>query len=235
MLSGPLVLWFLLVVPGQSPAPALHIQVHSEFDYMARVRSFDQECWLAEKARRVVEGERVTITREDLGVTWRLTPSTRTYTESPRPPADTAASQPAAFDIHTAGWNWEPDYTWSVRESGQQATRLDRACREFVADGDADYAEAHVTFWACQPTQGTVVSPNDVVLARLRSDGARKIILETLASRGGLWVLQVEERQEPAIAPTLVIRARAVTLELASPPAGIFELPADAKKTEVTR
>jgi len=200
---------------------------------MSRVRTFDQEVWAGSRVGRVVEGDRITIARDDRGLTWRLSAKANTYTESPRKPATAAPPPPQALDMRTAGWEWEAAYSWSTKESGQQGTLLGRPCREFVADGDADYAEARVTFWACEALPGAPAAPNDAVLSRLRSDSCRAMILDTLAAHGGLWVLQVEEKQEPAIAPTLIIRARAEKLEVVTVSAGLFELPADARKAEV--
>jgi hypothetical protein len=68
------------------------------------------------------------------------------------------------------------------------------------------------------------------VAAPLRSPSTRQMILDTLAKQGGGWLLAAEEQQEPAIAPTMVMRVRVETLEAGSAPAGTFDLPPAFKK-----
>jgi hypothetical protein len=145
----------------------------------------------------------------------------------PAPPPDDARN----VDIHTAGYDWEPEYDWSVKASGRSSTITGRSCREFVATGDADYAEAHVSFWACDPLPGVSRNPTDLVAAPLGSGSAKKMIFDTLAKHGRAWLLAAEEQQEPAIAPTMVIRVRVETLEAAAAPPGTFDLPPALKKS----
>jgi hypothetical protein len=57
-----------------------------------------------------------------------------------------------------------------------------------------------------------------------------KMVCETAAAHGGLWVLQAEETIEPAIAPTMILRFAVETLERAAAPPGTFELAATLKK-----
>jgi hypothetical protein len=132
--------------------------------------------------------------------------------------------------MHTAGYDWEPVYDWAVKASGQTTTIAGRSCREFVAGGEADYAEAHVSFWACDPLPGVTRNPTDIVAAGLRSDSSKRMIFDTLARHGHAWLLAAEEQQEPAIAPTMVIRVRVETLETATAPPGTFDLPPTFKK-----
>jgi len=229
------VIFACLAGSAASPGPPdLHVVIRSEFVYMAMTRSLSQEWWLSEGKSSATQGDRVTIVREDLGVTWRVSPKAGTYTEVKRAPNAAAPAGPPvtqAVDIHTAGYDWEAAYDWDVKPSGKTATLAGRPCREFVATGDADFAEADVSFWACDPALGATRSPTDLVANGLRGESTKRMILDTLAKNGGAWLLAAEERQEPAIAPTMVMRVRVETVEAAQAPAGTFDLPPGVKKT----
>jgi hypothetical protein len=216
-----------------SPGPDLHVVFRSEFVYMSSTRATAQEWWASAGKSLARQGDRLTIVRDDLGVVWRINNKAGTYTETKRPQDDPPAPPPGTpetVDMHTAGWDWVPQYDWTVKASGQASTIAGRPCREFLATGDADFAESRVTFWACDPLPGVERNPTDVVAAPLRSDSAKKMIFDTLARNGHAWLLAAEEQQEPAIAPTMVMRVRVESVEVAAAPAGTFELPAGAKK-----
>jgi len=214
------------------PPPDLHIVFRSEFVYQASTRATSNEWWVSDGKSLARQGDRLSIYREDLGVVWRASVKAGTYTETKLPPAGQSAPPPAAdkVDMHTAGYEWEPAFDWVVKASGQSSTIAGRPCREFVATGDADYAEARVSFWACDPVPGVTRNPTDTVAAPLRSVSAKRMIFDTLAKHGGGWLLAAEEQQEPAIAPTMVMRVRVETLEAVTAPAGTFDLPATFKK-----
>ena len=217
----------LPAAPPPHPSDDLHVVVASEFVYMARTRPMRQDWWLGEKRRAVTTDGRVTITREDLAVVWRIDTKAGTYTETPRPAA-TAVAEGAPFDVHTAGYSWEPEFEWVVRETGRAATVAGRPCREFSASGQADYSETNATFWGCTPSFGPS-SPTEVVTAPLRNASTVRMIREA-AARQGFWVLQIEETTEPAIAPTMTMRVTVEVLEEAPAPAGTFDLSPSLKK-----
>lgn len=230
MLLFLLLSWLAAALPAPPPPPGdLHFVVASEFVYMARTRPTRQDWWLGEKRRAVAIDGRLTITREDLGVVWRIDTKAGTYTETPRPAPGAAAEGPAPFDIHTAGYDWEPEFEWRVRKTGREATMAGRPCREFSANGQADYSDTSVTFWGCTPLSPDLPSPTEVVTAPLRNESTVRMIRDA-AAREGLWVLQIEETTEPAIAPTMTMRIKVDLLEAASAPAGTFELSPSLKK-----
>ncbi len=231
-----LICWLVGVLAWQaapSPPPDLHVVFRSEFVYMSSTRTTVNEWWVSDGKSMARQGDRLSIYREDLGVAWRASVKAGTYTETKIPPGGSPAPPPATdakVDMHTAGYDWEPGYEWSVKASGQSSTIAGRPCREFVATGDADYAEARASFWACDPLPSVTRNPTDTVAASLRSASTRKMIFDTLAKNGGAWLLAAEEQQEPAIAPTMVMRVRVETLEAVAAPAGTFDLPATFKK-----
>ena len=223
--------WLAAALPAAPPPPPddLHVVVASEFVYMARTRPIRQDWWLGEKRRAVAADGRLTVTREDLGLVWRIDTKAGTYTETPRPAPGAAPAGPPAFDIHTAGYSWEPEFEWNLRETGRQATIAGRPCREFSASGQADYSETTVSFWACTPLSPALPSPTEIVTAQLRNDSTIRMVRET-AARQGLWVLQAEETTEPPIAPTLLMRIKVETLETGPAPAGTYDLSPTLKK-----
>jgi hypothetical protein len=234
MTVAVLIAWLAgtLALPAPPP-PDLHVVFRSEFVYMSSTRTTANEWWMSEGRSLARQGERLSIVREDLGVTWRANVKAGTYTETKLPPTGQAPPPPAnagKVDMHTAGYDWEPQYDWVVKASGQSSAIAGRPCREFVATGDADYAEARVSFWACDPLPGVTRNPTDVVAASLRSDSAKRMIFDTLAKQGRAWLLAADEQQEPAIAPTMVIRVRVEALEATAAPPGTFDLPPTLKK-----
>jgi hypothetical protein len=227
-----LITWLAAALSWPAPAPPdLHVVFRSEFVYLSSTRPVTHEWWVSDGKSSIRQGERLSIIREDLGVTWRVNTKAGTYTEAKRQPAG-PPPPPAAekVDMHTAGFDWEPRYDWTVKASGQSSTIAGRPCREFTATGDADFAEASVSFWACDPLPGVTRNPTDMVAGVLRSDSTKRMIFDTLAKHGHSWLLAAEERQEPAIAPTMLIRVRVESIEAATAPAGTFDLAPTLKK-----
>ncbi len=229
---APAVVGFWLAamvsLPVSPPSSDLHLLVESQFVYLSAVRTTTIETWIAQGKTASRLGDRLTIRREDLAVRWRIDLKAGTYTEDKLTPA--GPPLPPKPDIHTAGYDYEPEFDWVTREGGQEMTIAGRPCAQFVSTGDADYAEATVKFWVCEPIPGVSHAVNDSMLSSMRSQSARKMVLETAAKRGKGWVLAVEETQEPAIAPTLTMKITAKTLEAAPLPPETFELPANVKK-----
>jgi hypothetical protein len=229
-----LMAWLVSALAQAAPPQTdLHVVYDSEFIYLASTRTTASEWWLSEGKSMSRQGDRLSIVRDDLGVAWRASVKAGTYTETKLPPARQPPAPPAIaekVDMHTAGWDWEPQYDWTVKASGQASTIAGRPCREFTATGSADYAEANVSFWACDPLPGVARNPTDLVAAPLRSASAKQMIFDTLAKQGKPWLLAAEEQQEPAIAPTMVIRVRVGTLEARPAPPGTYDVPATFKK-----
>jgi hypothetical protein len=221
-------LWAMVSLPVPPPAPDVHLIVESQFNYLSSVRTTTMEIWSTQGKMASKLGDRLTIRREDLGVRWRVDLKAGTYTEEKIEPPP--AAEPPKEDIHTAGYDYEAEYDWTTRETGQKTTIVGRSCRQFVSAGDADYAEATVRFWLCDPVAGVTSAVNDAVLSSMRSPSARKMSSEFAAKRRKAWVLGVEEMQEPPIAPRMIITVSVKTLDTAPLPPATFDLPANVKK-----
>lgn len=234
MIAALITTWLAMVgqAPAAPPSPDLHLAVEYQFNFLANVITRNTDWWMAPQRTASRVGDRLTIRREDLGVSWRVDVKASTYTETKIAPPAPQPAAPVAEDIHTVGFDYEPDYDWQVRETHQRSTIAGRPCRQFVATGDADYAEATVTFWVCQPVKGITYAVNDAVMASMRSESAKRMITDTLARQGRAWVLGVEEKQEPAISPVMIVTLVVKALDAGTAPAGTFALPANVSKAE---
>ena len=230
MIPAIVGIWLVALLSSPVSAPPLdvHLLVESQFNYLSSVRTTTVVTWSTQGKTATKIGDRLTIRREDLGVRWRVDLKAGTYTEEKIEPPP--AAKPPKDDIHTAGYNYEAEYDWTTRQSGRKTAIAGRPCREFVSDGDADYAQATVKFWVCDPVPGVSFAVSDSVLGMMRNDSSRRMVAETAAKRGKTWVLGVEEMQEPPIAPKMIVAVSVKTLDTTPLPATTFELPANVKK-----
>ncbi len=205
----------LFVALLQQP-PALNATLQSDFTYLASTRTTTAEYWIAADRSYEKLRDRVRVERFDAA-------------------AKPEAQAQAAPDLRMAGYDYEPEFTWEVKETGETQLFHGRTCRLTTAAGLADYAETSLRLWFC-PAQDTALERRlsgmfPRVMA-LRYAGISGFILKQAASRPDQLLVQVEETTEPPIAPAMVRKARIVKLETAPAPAGIFEPPAESKKAQ---
>lgn len=183
---------FVLVGAARTPAPpsatAVHVVIETERVYMGAVTKGQVEYWLAPDRTWVSRRGRITITRRDLGVRWRLDPSAKTYVEDKlRPPSSAPAAAAAApgTEIHSARFDYEPQFAWTVTPSNR-VTVASRTCREFSAEGHADYAETrlpdryHVSEIRTRVT--SELEPRDRAWRSVQSRRGRVYIIDTKAA-----------------------------------------------------
>jgi hypothetical protein len=222
---APLILHLLLSALSAVPPPvAVHVVIDTERAYMGAVQKTQIEYWLAPDKTWVSQRGRVTISRRDLGVRWRLDPAKKTYLEEPLA-APTAEPSPPANDIHSARYDYEPDYEWSVTPVGR-TTVTGRDCREYSADGQADYSQTTLKF-AIGPRLAFKTDPdiNQILAGLARFESVSRFLRDAARTHGNGCLMSYEETLEPAIAPTIIQRARISTLETVPLPAGIFDVP----------
>lgn len=242
MISLAVICVLLAGQPLQEPPPAgLHFVIERDFIYMASTNTMNTEQWIAGDRMYQKRGNRVVITRKDLGVRWTVDTTSKTYRETPLDEGDNpggqgrastpAAVPPPAGDLRVAGFTYDPVYDWTVTETGETQTINGLSCSQLTALGDADYSESKLSFWICPPA-GSWASgfPNTAVLDWIRSDNIRRMLEDQLAKRGNPILMSVEENTEPAIAPTTIFRIRIKILESAPVPAGLFDLPPGIQK-----
>jgi hypothetical protein len=227
----PIAAFVLLVLLSAAlPAPPLqatHVVIDTERAYMGAVTRGQVEYWLAPDKTWVSRRGRITITRRDLGVRWRLDPATKTYVEDKlTPPSPATAPAPApGTEIHSARFDYEPEFDWTVAPGGR-VTVAGRNCREFSAEGHADYAETRLRFAVgARVSVKTEPDVNQLLAAQSSYESVQRFLQEASRTRGNGCLMSYEESYEAAIAPTMATRVRISTLEIVQAPAKIFEVP----------
>lgn len=224
------ILCTLLSAKSAAPPPAaIHVVIDTERAYMGSVRKAQIEYWLAPDKTWVSQLGRITITRRDLGVRWRLDAAKKTYAEEKLQPPP-APQKPPAGDIRSARFDYQPEFDWTVAQSGRP-TVAGRECREFSAEGQADFARTALTF-AIGPRVPPKTDPdvNELLAGHAGTESVSRFLREAARTHGNGCLMSYEETQEPAIAPTIIQRVKISTLETLPPPPGIFDLPAGFTK-----
>jgi len=212
-------------------SPSLHMVVESQFIYMSSTQTSTVEYWIAEDKSYEKRGARVTITRKDRGVRWIIDTQKQTYVESTL--ADAAKQQAVTEDMHTAGFNYEPEFAWTVTDTKQTSIINGRSCRLTIANGTADFADASLKLWlARSDRQGVEAGANGPIVdsTRFRYQNPATYITRLLAKRPGTLLMSLDATVEPPIAPTMVHHVLIRTIETGQAPAGTFDLPAGLLK-----
>ena len=229
--SLPIVITAWLSVGAAAPPPtAVHVVIDAERAYMGAVQKRQIEHWLAPDMSWTNDRGRVTITRRDLGVRWRLDAAAKSYAEEKLSTPSGPAAPPAGDDIHTARFDYEPEFDWTITP-GARMTVAGRPAREYTALGHADYARSALRFaLGSRVTVETTPDVNRLLADLVQVESVSLFLRNTTRARGNGVILSFEETDEPAIAPTIVQRATVSTLEVIAPPVGIFDLPAGFSK-----
>ncbi len=232
MIAELIMTWLAMVGQASAPLPSpdLHLAVEFQFNILANVITRNTDCWMAPQKTASRVGDRLIIRRNDLGVTWDVDTKAKTYTETKIAPPSPQLAARVVEDIHTLGFDYEPDYDWQVREGRQRSIIAGRPCRQVVATGNADYAEATVTFWVCRPIKDVSYDVNDAVMAQMFIESARKLITDTVARQDSAWVLGVEEKWEPALSSSRISKHVVKALDSRTAAADTFELPPNVHK-----
>ena len=226
------VLAAILVTPGPARADT-HAVVESSRVYMEQETKVTFEYWLARDRSSRRTPARATITRDDLGVVWTIDLGGKTYTES-RIGKPGAAPAPRRPDMRKLWLEfYEPDYDWTVKDTGRSETIGGFPCRVFDASGEADFAEITARYWICQaPETAAGRSFHDYSVGQYRGDGRMAALVRLLEDYpAGICVFR-EETVEPSIAPKTRVRTGLTRLEEAAAPAGIYDIPDGFKKLE---
>jgi hypothetical protein len=229
MLFASAILSLLLSASSIAPPPgAVHVVIDTERAYMGSVQKTQTEYWLAADRTWVSQRGRVTITRRDLGIRWRLDPAKKTYVEEKLAPPPQAP--PPGDDVHTARFDYEPRFEWTVRRGGR-VNVAGRQCREFSAAGQADFAQTSLRLSiGPRVTLKTERDVNQILAGLAQYESTTGFLQDAARTRGNGCLMSFEETMEPAIAPTIIQRARISTLEIVPPPAGIFDPPGGYSK-----
>jgi hypothetical protein len=217
--------------PPQEQRTAIHFVVERQFIYMASTQTTTAEFWITDDETYQKRGAQVIISRKDRGVRWVIDTRKGTYSETLL--TSPARNETRVEDIHTAGFSYEPEFAWTVAESTEASTINGRACRLTVATGTDDFAEMTLKLWLChldRPALERKVNGSVLDSARFGYRNPTTFATELLTKRPDGLLMSLEATVEPSISPTMVYRVVIRTIESATPPAGIFDLPASIQR-----
>ncbi len=217
---------------GRGARADTHAVVESKRLYMDQETRVTFEYWIGRDRSMRKAASRATITRDDLGLVWNLDLDGKSYTESVlRKPA---AAEPSRHnpDMRKLWLNYyEPDYAWTIRDTGERRSVNGLACSEFRATGEADFAELSAVYWICQ-TPGVPGGKafRDYCLSQYEGDSRMAALSKLLEENPDGFCAYREETVEPSIAPAARAYTGLTALEEAEAPPGTYDIPAGFKK-----
>lgn len=234
----PLVILLALLAqakPAPAPPPgALHIVAESRFTYMSSTQTTTYEQWIAEDMTYEKRGNRITINRNDRAVRWVIDTQKRTYSETALVPQKNSAKPGTVREeVHTAGFDYEPEFSWTVSRTAETAKILGRACRVTSASGTADFAGVEMKLWLCrskEPSLERKANAPILEMARFRYQDPLTFGLDLLSKQPDMVLMSLETTVDPPIAPRMLHQVKVLTFEKGPPPPGTFDLPSGLQK-----
>ena len=221
---------FLLLPGVTANASDVHATIENSRTYMDYTRTYVFEYWLTDIKSYIQRDNAVWITRKDLGLTWQIDLDERTYTEE-KIKKNTGSKRSKVQDIHTLGMDYEPQYDWTVKDTGDTKNINGFPCRLFAASGDADFSEISLKFWIC--IEGQAYNRDEYrtfVLEQLKNDGRLKPLYGTLKKFKHSFPVLREENIESPIAPKMTRVVKVTKLERTDAPPKIYDLPEGLRK-----
>jgi len=222
-----------LLAAGGTARADTHAVVESTRLYMDQETKVTFEYWIGrDRSSRTAAG-RATITRDDLGLVWNLDLGGKSYTESVlrKPEAPPARHSPDMRKLWLEFY--EPDYAWTITNTGSVKTVNGYECREFRAKGEADFAEMNAAYWIClTPGLPGAKAFHDYSLGQYQGDRRMAALLKILEDNPEGFCADRDEAVEPSIAPTSRAHTGLTKLEEAEAPAGTYEIPAGFRKLD---
>jgi hypothetical protein len=194
--------WSVLAVLGQAPEAvppgALHVAVRSEFNYLGSARTAQGDFW--------VSGNKLWRKRGAQVVPYQGFPGGTARPDGPE-------------DLHTAGFDYRPEFFWNTNDTDETRTILGRDCRLTTATGTAAYAQTELRLWFCA-SRGEEESAVSGLLSETAGGQYRGIAVfaaEEARRRAGRVLLALEETTEPSIAPVQTRKMEATAMDSAPP------------------
>lgn len=208
-----------------------HIVQEQSRTYMGRTSPpRPSEAWIAADKINIKDGAVMIITRYDLNKRWTIViPSKKYIEEDLAVPAEFKVPDEKPFRIQEYGFNYEPSYDWTIENKTPAETIDGRRCRKIVARGDADYAEEVREMWLTEDVPIDIKRAYEMLTKPNLDAGWLKIYETTPALKNGFVVKSVTTSEHP-IAPTMVLVTKLTKVEIAPPPPGIYEVPAEMQK-----
>jgi hypothetical protein len=230
--DAALVLLPLLVFLTGPPAARADEHIVSELkrSYMGRTYPVQpSEVWVGGDKVYIRDGAVVLISRHDLKKRWIILPGRKKYLEEPLA-APRGGREPANnVRIQEYGFNYEPAFVWTVRETAETAAVNGLSCRKIVARGDAEYAEEIREMWVTSEAPIDIKAYYERVVKPNLDGPWTKIYQNREDLRNGV-VMKSRTTSEPAIAPASVTETIVLKIEKAAPPEKIYEIPEGLRK-----
>jgi len=230
--AGLFIVALFLSAVGTARADT-HAVVESTRLYMDQETKMSFEYWIAgDRSSRSAAG-RTTITRDDLGLAWNLDLGAKSYTETviPKPPPPPSRQR---LDMRKLWLDfYEPDFAWTIKETGASRPFNGIDCREFRAWGEADYAEMSAVYWIClAPDVPGAKAFHDYSLTQYRGISRMAALLKILEENSAGFCAYREETLENSIAPTIRATTTLKMLEEIEAPPGTYDVPAGFRKLD---
>jgi hypothetical protein len=188
------------------------------------------EIWMNEASLYIKRGTIVSIERYDLKKRWRFSLEKKRYVEEPLiAAAEQQKSIKDSVAIQRAGWDYDPTYDWSVKETQREDTVGAQRCKLFVAEGEADYSLETIELWVAENLPLHIALFNERVTART-VDFDWELLLKLSPALKKCFVVKSVDKREPPISGTSTTETKATTLESAAPPPKIYEVPEGFQK-----
>lgn len=222
----------------RSHAADVHAVVESSRTYMDFTRKYTNEYWIAKDKTCRKADTFIWITRKDLGLMWSINLRDNSYMEEKITPPKKPGQAPLKkqLDIHTLGWEYNPEYDWSIKKTGEKKDINGIPCELVTAQGEADFSEISLNLWLARDAKipGSVELYN-LTIDALRGDMQRGAIVEVLMKFKDRAPIHRIEIIENPIAPTIRQESQVKKLEKTEPPPKIYELPEGLKKISMER
>lgn len=187
------------------------------------------EVWIGENKAYQKSGSFITIFRTDLGKKWTLSPKFNKYLEEPlNIPAVTTKNKKRMQEI---GWRYKPEYDWIVKETKKNQKITDKECRYIVLQGDADYAEEVHELWITEDVPIDIKRYYEMYL-KYTLDKNELNLYKVLPELKNSFPIRNIRTSEAAIAPTMISEYKAVKIETAAPPPGLYDIPTGFQRAD---
>jgi len=197
-------------------------------------RNYTDEIWIGENAAAIKGRNTTTIFRFDLDKVWIINIRGKRYYEQSiedyiKKESETNEKKET---IHELGWEYYPDYKWTIKELNDKKIINNLNCRHFIALGEADFSDIKIDLWMSDEIniQHKEVLKNIIFKPVTRSNwnwNEATLKLKALCSD---YIVSSTVVNEPPIASTMTYIKTIDKIETIIVPAEIYELPKEVLK-----
>lgn len=187
--------------------------------------SYTVDTWIAHDREYRAGNHTVRIKRYDLNRHWYIDNRTKTFIEWF---LVESAEQERQEDLHNEGFIYEPEYDWEIRDGGKAKVIGGIQCKQFILDGDADFADKVIELWVADSLP-VGEQYREALLGHFAQSETHSIMAMFPRLRGAFIVSERTTTKLPVIA-RFSVESKIVYLEEAEPPPRIYELPKDVQR-----